>query len=285
MLRKLIRHEMTATARIMLPMLLIVLLAAVGGNLSTYQLLETDNGFFNAIGVLLLIGFVLSIFAACMLSFVLMIQRFYKNLLGDEGYLMMTLPVTVHEHIASKLIASVIWFALTGLTVFLSIFILLFQAEPAMAFIREVAEIFGVVLRYQYGWHALVMGVELILIFAAGMAAMCLCIYAAMAIGHSFTSRKTLLSFAAYFLMQFVWNLAQQSVVSLLGRMGAIDSFSAWMERSMTHTALANGTLLITPALTAVHLVLLGALAIILLNALVFEWITAYFMKNRLNLT
>ena len=225
MLRKLIRHEMTATARVMLPMLLIVLLAAVGGNLSTHQLLETDNGFFNAVGVLLLMGFVLSIFAACILSFVLMIWRVNKNLLGDEGYLMMTLPVTVHEHIAGKLIAAVIWFALTGLTVFLSIFILLFQAEPAMRFIREVAEIFGVVIRHQYGWHALVMGFELLLLLAAGMAAMCLCIYAAMAIGHSFTSRKTLLSFAAYFLMQFGFNLIQQGVVSLLHRLGAIDSF------------------------------------------------------------
>lgn len=284
MLRKLIRHEMTATARIMLPMLLIVLLAAVGGNLSTYQLLEADNGFLSAIGVLLLMGFVLSIFAACILSFVLMIRRFYKNLLSDEGYLMMTLPVTVHEHIVGKLIVSVVWFALTGLTVFLSIFILLFQAEPAMRFIREVAEIFGVVIRYQYGWHALVMGVELLLIFAAGTASMCLGIYAAMAIGHSFTSRKTLLSFAAYFLMQFGFNVVQQGVVSLFDRMGAIDSFLAWMERSMTQTALADGTMLITPALTAVHLVLLGALAITLIDALIFELITAYFMKNRLNL-
>ena len=84
--------------------------------------------------------------------------------------------------------------------------------------------------------------------------------------------------------MQFVMNVAAQGAVSLLERMGAIDSFSVWMERSMTQTVLADGTQLIFTAATATHLILLGALAVILISALVFEWIAAYFMKNRLNL-
>ena len=46
-------------------------------------------------------------------AFVLMINRFYKNLLQDEGYVMMTLPVCVHQQIWSKLIVSTVWFAAT----------------------------------------------------------------------------------------------------------------------------------------------------------------------------
>ena len=38
---------------------------------------------------------------------VFIINRFYKGLLGDEGYLMFTLPVSVSEHIGSKLLTSI----------------------------------------------------------------------------------------------------------------------------------------------------------------------------------
>lgn len=40
---------------------------------------------------------------------VFIINRFYKGLLGDEGYLMFTLPVSVSEHIGSKLLTSMIF--------------------------------------------------------------------------------------------------------------------------------------------------------------------------------
>lgn len=39
---------------------------------------------------------------------VILIQRFYKNLLGSEGYLMFTLPVTVSQHLFSKTIIAVV---------------------------------------------------------------------------------------------------------------------------------------------------------------------------------
>ena len=52
--------------------------------------------------VITLIG----IFVATML---ITIQRFYKSLLGDEGYLMFTLPVRPWQLITSKLIVSALW--------------------------------------------------------------------------------------------------------------------------------------------------------------------------------
>ena len=283
MLRKLMKHELLATGRIMLPMFALVLLAGVGGNLSTYQLLETGNSFFNTVGVLLLMVFIVAIFATIILSYVLMIHRFHKNLLRDEGYLMMTLPVTVHEHIAAKLIVSVIWFTLTLLTVILSIFVLLFQAEPAMQFVLEVGEVFGAVIKYQYGWHALLIGLELLVLFAASLAGSCLMVYAAIAIGHSFSEHKTLLSFAAYFLMQGALQalgLLGGNALSQSYMRGAIDFF----ETSMTQTTLADGTLLITPALAATHLLLLFAVAASALFGAVFYAIAVHFMTKKLNL-
>ena len=59
--------------------------------------------------------------AAFVVTAVILIQRFYKNLLGSEGYLMFTLPVTVTQHLLSKTIIAVVMIALSGIAAFLSI--------------------------------------------------------------------------------------------------------------------------------------------------------------------
>ena len=123
MLRKLIKHELRATSRIMLPLFLLVLVTAAGGNLATKKLLETDISFLNVLGIILLTAFMVAIAAVCIVAFFLMVQRFYKNLLQDEGYVMMTLPVSVHQHIWSKVLVSIIWFAATFLVVLAAVLI------------------------------------------------------------------------------------------------------------------------------------------------------------------
>ena len=39
-----------------------------------------------------------------------MVVRFRNNLMTDEGYLMFTLPVSVHQLLWSKLLVSMLWF-------------------------------------------------------------------------------------------------------------------------------------------------------------------------------
>ena len=98
MLRKLLKHEFRATGRIMLPMYLILLVTAVGSNLAGRGMLDGRYHILNILGVLIVTAFGIAICGALLMSFVLMIQRFYKNLLQDEGYLMFTLPASVHQH-------------------------------------------------------------------------------------------------------------------------------------------------------------------------------------------
>jgi len=68
----------------------------------------------------------ISIFVIAVVTIVIIILRFYRNLLGDEGYLLMTLPVTREQHILAKLLAAVIWSVCTTVLIFLS-FLFLFQ--------------------------------------------------------------------------------------------------------------------------------------------------------------
>ena len=59
-------------------------------------------------GVLPLILFFILGVATAILILVFICDRFYKGLLGDEGYLAFTLPVSSAEHIASKALVSLI---------------------------------------------------------------------------------------------------------------------------------------------------------------------------------
>ena len=136
MLRKLLKHEFRATGRIMLPMYLILLVTAVGSNLAGRGMLDGRYHILNILGVLIVTAFGIAICGALLMSFVLMIQRFYKNLLQDEGYLMFTLPASVHQHIWSKLIVSSVWFIVTVLAIIAASLVVAYQG----GFLRELLE-------------------------------------------------------------------------------------------------------------------------------------------------
>lgn len=57
-------------------------------------------------------------------TFLMVINRFRKNVYGRQGYLTMTLPVNSHQIILSKLLVSLVWYFLAAITVLLSIGIL-----------------------------------------------------------------------------------------------------------------------------------------------------------------
>src|SRR5699024_4932362 len=109
MLIKLMKHEFRATARIMGPLYLILLAVALGFNFSA-RLMDSSSFVLNMMAALIVMAYVIAVIAVFVVAFILMLQRFYKNLLGDEGYLMFTLPVSIHQHVWSKLIVSAVWF-------------------------------------------------------------------------------------------------------------------------------------------------------------------------------
>ena len=54
MLRKLLKHEFRATARIMLPLFGLLVLASVGANLSIRGMLNSDSTFLSTLGTILI---------------------------------------------------------------------------------------------------------------------------------------------------------------------------------------------------------------------------------------
>lgn len=201
MLGKLLKHEFRATGRVMLPVLGVTLVLAVLANFSVRWLEMVDSNILQLLLGMVVTGFGMCVFAAGVMSLVVMIDRFYKNLLRDEGYLMFTLPVSVHGLVWSKLIVSFVWFVVTGLVIVLALGI------TAVNFSNlDFAETFrqlpglGEALQAFYratglnGGHVAAFIAEFAILVVISALCVCLHFYAAMALGHCFSNRKLLMS-------------------------------------------------------------------------------------------
>ncbi len=286
MLRKLLKHEFRATGRVMLPMYLILLVTAVGSNLAGRKMLNGRSEVLDTLGVIVIMAFGFAIAGAMLMSFVLMIQRFYKNLLQDEGYLMFTLPAShtllfkvkipdtyhvVHHHIWAKLIVSAVWFAATVLAIILASLIVAFQG----GFLREMLDFFSYLfngLRLLKAGEAIngtVYLAELAVLLFLSLAAFSLQFYAALSAGHSRANHKMLWSVAWFFGFQFALQFAGSLLFIGLGRTGIPD--------------MLNFSWDISPV-AAIHIGLLFSIGIVVLYGAIFYAVTAFFLKKHLNL-
>lgn len=134
MLGKLMKYEIKATQRIFLPLYGLILVFAL--LIKVFMLFNIQNARGMAIipFVITMIIYCVLIAAVCVMTLVVTIQRFNKNLLGDEGYLSFTLPVKVHSHIDSKMIISLMWTVLSLIVSAVSIFILASDNSTASRF-------------------------------------------------------------------------------------------------------------------------------------------------------
>lgn len=136
--------------------------------------------------------------AMCVIAVIFVIQRFYKGLLGDEGYLMNTLPVKPWQLITSKLVCATAATVVSIAVALLSIFLLapLSAVDFADAF-QEAIQVFSeLIARYHANVPLLI--VEFVLLCLVGFFASYLQLYLAMAIGHLFGRNRIAMSVIAY---------------------------------------------------------------------------------------
>ena len=98
------------------------------------------DGILAFITALVFFGVLFAMFVAVM---IFVIQRFYKGLLGDEGYLMNTLPVPTWQLVLSKLVCAVFVSIASMVITFLACLILVpirWDRVFSMAFFMELWE-------------------------------------------------------------------------------------------------------------------------------------------------
>lgn len=218
MLKQLLKYEFKATKRLYFGLYLaLALLSVVLGVSFRQENAWADNTNFGRLEVILMVLYLSVLFAIAVLCFVSTVQRFYKNLLGREGYLMHTLPVTETQLILSKLLTSMVWVLCSGLVGIVCI--------TVMVSIGVIdSETFGMVdwNSWKQLWQMLYeeIGPEFwvamawtILINLVRLASLILCVYAACMIAHQFPKHVMVAGILAFIGL----NIVETQLDKLLG--------------------------------------------------------------------
>lgn len=260
MLGKLFKHEMKATTRLLLPLYLI--LAAFTCIDRIVLSLDVFHGVFSLIPVLLTSGFVLSIIAVLIVSSVIIIIRFYKNMVTDEGYLMFTLPVKPSQLINAKLLVATIWTLASLVATIIAIFIV----ATARLSLSDLSDGFAVFIReFQtaFGSYRFLLVVELIILMLAALVNNILFIYLSIAIGQLFNGHKIIGSIVSYIAISTVLQ-----IVSTILMVAAGYLFESYFE---TNTSI-------------VQLVIPFSIIVTIILSFVYYFATDLLFRKKLNL-
>ena len=206
MLKKLLKYEFRATARTYGGMYLALLAASVlfGGSLWRWN--STNSDAYSTLVGLLSLVYTGVIIGTVVVTIMTIVQRFYRNLLGREGYLMYTLPVTETQLVTSKLISSTVWSLCSILAACLSFGILAVLMMADMDLLEQLPLMWSGI-REAFArcnmefWEALAFsGVVGFVRMVSAIA----CIYAACMVGHQFKNHPALAGILSFFVMQYL---------------------------------------------------------------------------------
>lgn len=289
MLKKLIKNELKQTCRVyaVIYAAFTVLMIAERLSLLTEEVPAGTDGLFAGVLSPLVIGMlttltVLGVAAMWAAPVLYGIYRFYKNMLTDEGYLTMTLPVTVSQHLWSKLIVSCIWQLVTILLSILLGGLFLFSLEPrfVQALSEEIGTVWQAIAQSGGGW-AYVMMALLILSVLTRMAASYLTYFSAMSIGQCANKHKFLLSVGIYAGFQMaattVWQLLNM-VLYAMGRGGLLGYVFSSMNTVLSGL---DTTARVCQTMSAI---VLAMMVLDVMLGLLHFLLSRYFLTKKLNL-
>ena len=265
---KLLKYEWKACARTCLPMYAaVLLLAAVNRLTMTDRIQELMYGIPTALLALLYVAVMV---AVLVVTEVILIQRFYKSLLGDEGYLMFTLPVTVSQHIWAKTIIAVVMSIISIAAAVLSIGIIGSGAQMLVGLGDVLA---GIGKSFASDPNTLFYTLESIIWLLLLAGAAMLFIYLCMALGHLAKKHRVLMSVVWYFVLS---TIAQFLFMFFIMGVGNLPLEGFWQ-------ALQNFFMSIGPAAT-IHIGMILLCIGTAIPGAAFFLGTRYILKNKLNL-
>ena len=176
-------------------------------------------------GVLPMILLVALYVAMGIFVLVFIIDRFYKGLLGNEGYLMFTLPVTSAAHIASKALTGMIFTLASAIVALLSGGLLMtVLAPPSFGDIAQAFQEMGRYLRVNplpagTGWVI----AEFVVYSLIGMATAILQIYTAISVGHLAKKNRGWFALLAYVGISIAVSILTRACMSVFFQSGSFS--------------------------------------------------------------
>ncbi|WP_251317571.1 hypothetical protein [Flintibacter muris] len=207
---------------------------------------------------LLALAFIAVIVAMFVIGIGFVINRFSKGLLGNEGYLMHTLPVRPWQLVASKLICGVVTWVGCGVVAILSpIFMLPFNLPDLLQF-PFWSDIFRGLMKHP---DMLVLVAETCLVIVSFLVVNIAAIYLAISVGHLFPRHRRLLSVAAFIGLYIL-------LVNVYNRVFTYEFVHFLLDITTTTT----------------HGSMLTAIAVMLIPAAVFLAAVCWILEHKLNL-
>ena len=278
MLGKLIKYEFKSTSRIMWFLYggLIIIGTLLGlflriqshvnssqDNVNYYSplfsMMDTaDNPVLRIVVAALIAIYILMIWAVAIMTTILIVTRFNRNLLGGEGYLMHTLPVKTHNLVISKGIVAILWLVIGGIAGIISA-IMLGLTSGALRYIFEELswDVFKDIMQALTSSEFILFA---ILAVVASITSI-LTFYVSMAIGNLANKNKFLYSVLAYIGIQIIVTI--------------IFSIITFAGGSMIEILLDNGSFNMLLVSQIIQQIILGVAFFIGTN---------YILKNKLNL-
>lgn len=265
MLGTLMKYEFKSVARILLPLYGAWFIASILLGLSC----DAASEFAAIVAAGSAIFYVVIFVAAVVMTVIILIQRFYKNLLGNEGYCMFALPVSTGRHIFNKIFSAAIWTILGVIVACLTAVVVALIAEgPELS--NDSWVIFDIAFSDAIGLRVIITIIEVILLALLACGETAAKVYAAISIGHQVQNHRILGSFAAYIVISILETIVASVLVKLVDVTGILLIYDNLME-NLSDFALFQVDILLFALAT-------GALLAI------YWFITWYLLKNRLNL-
>lgn len=225
MVKKLLKYEFISYLRTLVPMYIILL--AIGAVNRFIQIFENDHFSYDIVFNSSLIALVISIIVCIVMTVVVGVVRFHKNLYTSEGYLTFTLPVTSGQLIFTKLVM-LLTFTLIGIAVILT------SASVAMLgdVLIEVFRAIGYILKMYFehlGANGLFYIIEVAVLLLVSVIYQYLLYYSCITIGQTAKKNRVFMAFVTYFvyyLITQVFGTIFLIVGMVFGEMGILGRIS-----------------------------------------------------------
>ena len=206
MLRKLFKYEFRATGRIFLPAYAVLLVMSFVARLFYSADLAREFTTEGRTTLIVTMVMVMLFTAVWVVTLVVVIRRFWTNLLGREGYLMNVLPVSPWEHVCSKAVTSLVWVLLSGFFSFAALIVMLMGTTGLIDW-RDL--FYNASWIWNEGWdylraegaeiQAVLLIVQSVIDGLMSIVSLILTAYAAMSIGQVVNRHRVWASIGAYF--------------------------------------------------------------------------------------
>lgn len=262
MFGKLMKYEMKSLTRGLLPLYGAILAVAVINRVLMGISLNSGMGLPVIIAMMVYFGLCVAVGVVTIMA---VVQRFYKGLLCDEGYLMHTLPVRPVELVLSKLTGATVMTILSGVVGVVSVLILM---SVGLNFAVDWLGGFHDLFRNFPSWPLAVFECLLVGLFCVtGQIAQ---LYAVMALGHLSNKHRVAMSFVWY----LVISTALSALLGIFVTVANETGLDYWLTQL---TSAMNSSL-------CLHLGLIFTVLAYLVKTAIFCGVTNHVLTNKLNL-